>query len=89
MEGKKKKKTGYDILGCICMLGNENECTRNCITLPCERPLRAPDVQHRCMHPEQEMDMAIWEWVDENEDETADIEALEARSSGWVRIWYQ
>ena len=77
-----------DILGCICMLENENECARNCITHSRQRPPRAPDIQHRCVNPGQEMDMAIWQWVEENESPMADIEALEARSSGWVRIWY-
>ncbi len=88
MEGKKKKKTGYDILGCICKHGNEYECARNCITHRRQRPSRPPNVQHRCLNPEQEMDMAICQWVEVNESPTAEIEALEARSSGWVLIWY-
>ena len=38
---------------------------------------------------EEEVDMAIWRWVYDNEDMWPEIEALEARSCGRVRIWFE
>lgn len=83
-----------DILGCVCLMNDQSDCSWNCITKPKERPRRPCDqrvqLQTAATSPVS-LDQQAWEWMEtwEAANPTRNLEAIEARSDGSIQLWWQ
>jgi hypothetical protein len=83
----------HDLLGCICLYDNEDECFRNCRTNEHElyQPSDATLVEIMCEQGNDEPSNIACERLEDEENKRPDHEVvgIEAWSNGFLRIWFK